>query len=145
MEFTGKIIKLLQTRSGVSQRTGNQWKTLPFVFEYKEDEKDRVNSRVILETFDTKVMEQIAPFVELGEDGKPIIENGEMKMKQFVDALCGFDHFTNTAPSGRIFNELRLYKMEVLSKAPEKTEEQKAEEAKNNSFSDLTPADNLPF
>jgi len=145
MEFTGKIIKLLQTRSGVSQRTGNEWKALPFVFEYKEQDKDKAYCRVFLETLDRKIMEQIAPFVELGDDGKPVIENGEMKMKQFIEAMCGFDNYINTPPSGRIFNEIRLYKMEVLSKAPEKTEEQKAEEAKNNSFSDLTPADNLPF
>ena len=41
MEFTGRIAKLLPIRQGVSQRTGNEWKSLPFIFEYFEHESDR--------------------------------------------------------------------------------------------------------
>ena len=32
MEFQGRIAKLLPIRQGVSQRTGNEWKSLPFNF-----------------------------------------------------------------------------------------------------------------
>ena len=33
MEFTGRIIKVLEPRGGVSNRTGNPWKTQDFVIE----------------------------------------------------------------------------------------------------------------
>lgn len=33
MEFTGRIIKVLEPRGGVSSRTGNPWKTQDFVIE----------------------------------------------------------------------------------------------------------------
>ena len=41
MEFQGRIAKLLPIRQGVSQRTGNEWKSLPFIFEYFEHDSDR--------------------------------------------------------------------------------------------------------
>jgi hypothetical protein len=34
MKFQGRVKKMLQLRSGVSQRTGNEWKALTFIFEY---------------------------------------------------------------------------------------------------------------
>ena len=36
MEITGKIIAALEPRGGVSQRTGNSWKTQEFVIETHE-------------------------------------------------------------------------------------------------------------
>ena len=33
MEFTGRIIAVLEARSGVSARTGNTWKTQDYVIE----------------------------------------------------------------------------------------------------------------
>ena len=36
MEITGKIIQVLEPRGGVSQRTGNSWKTQEFVIETHE-------------------------------------------------------------------------------------------------------------
>ena len=59
MEFQGIIKKLLPVRSGVSQRTGNEWKALPFVFEYYEHETDRYADSVVLETFDTNVIDNL--------------------------------------------------------------------------------------
>ena len=56
MEFTGQIIKVLPKRSGMSERTGNQWETQGFVFEYKEHDTDPWHDRVYLETFDTNIM-----------------------------------------------------------------------------------------
>ena len=41
MEFQGRIAKVLPIRQGVSQRTGNEWKSLPFIFEYFEHDSDR--------------------------------------------------------------------------------------------------------
>ena len=56
MEFTGQIIKVCEPRTGVSERTGNEWKTQGFVFEYKEHDTDPWHDRVYLETFDENIM-----------------------------------------------------------------------------------------
>ena len=80
MEFIGRIQKVLPVRSGVSQRTGNEWKSLPFVFEYYERPDDRWSDKVLLETFDVNIMAQIGAYLKKGADGKAIVENGECVM-----------------------------------------------------------------
>lgn len=79
-------------RSGVSQRTGNEWKALPFVFEYFEHETDRYPDSVVLETFDTKVIDNL---------------------KEGMEVRCGFSHHTREY-DGKTYNELRLYKIESV-------------------------------
>lgn len=61
MEFEGKIVRVLPAREGVSQQSGNAWKTLPFVFEFFTPENQQWPERVLLETFDTNIQRQIAP------------------------------------------------------------------------------------
>ena len=78
MEFQGRIAKLLPIRQGVSQRTGNEWKSLPFIFEYFEHDSDRYADSVMLETFDTNTMKQIAPYCVTDQEGKAVIENGRL-------------------------------------------------------------------
>lgn len=95
MEFQGRVKKLLPVRSGVSQRTGNEWKSLPFVFEYYEHETDRYADSVVLETFDTKVIDNL---------------------KEGMEIRCGFSHHTREY-DGKTYNELRLYKIESVKKA----------------------------
>ena len=94
MEFQGRIAKVLPVRSGVSQRTGNEWKALPFIFEYFENPTDRFADSVILETFDTKVIENL---------------------KEGMEVRCGFGHKTREY-EGKTYNELRLYKIESVRK-----------------------------
>ena len=95
MEFQGRVKKLLPVRSGVSQRTGNEWKSLPFVFEYYEHETDRYADSVVLETFDTKVIDNL---------------------KEGMEIRCGFSHHTREY-DGKTYNELRLYRIESVKKA----------------------------
>ena len=95
MEFQGRVKKLLPVRSGVSQRTGNEWKALPFVFEYFEHETDRYPDSVVLETFDTKVIDNL---------------------KEGMEVRCGFSHHTREY-DGKTYNELRLYKIESIRAA----------------------------
>ena len=90
MEFTGRVKKILPLRSGVSQRTGNEWKSLPFIFEYYEHETDRYADTVLLETFDTNVIDNL---------------------KEGMEICCGFGHRTREY-EGKTYNELRLYKIE---------------------------------
>lgn len=94
MEFTGRVKKLLPVRSGVSQRTGNEWKSLPFVFEYYEHETDRYADSVVLETFDIKVIDNL---------------------KEGMEIRCGFSHHTREY-DGKTYNELRLYRIESVKK-----------------------------
>ena len=94
MEFQGRVKKLLPVRSGVSQRTGNEWKSLPFVFEYYEHETDRYADSVVLETFDIKVIDNL---------------------KEGMEIRCGFSHHTREY-DGKTYNELRLYRIESVKK-----------------------------
>ena len=96
MEFQGRIAKLLPVRSGVSQRTGNEWKSLPFIFEYFENPSDRYADSVMLETFDENVINNL---------------------KEGMEVRCGFGHKTREyTKDGKtmIINDLRLYKIECV-------------------------------
>lgn len=95
MEFTGRVKAILPKRSGTSARTGNEWVALPFIFEYFEHETDRYADRVVLETFDTKVIDNI---------------------KEGMEVRCGFSHNVREY-EGKTYNELRLYKIECVSAA----------------------------
>ena len=100
MEFQGRIARLLPIRQGVSQRTGNEWKSLPFIFEYFEHDSDRYADSVLLETFDTKVIDNL---------------------KEGMEVRCGFGHktreFTKQDGTTAVINDLRLYKIECVRKA----------------------------
>ena len=82
MEFIGRV----------SQRTGNEWKALPFIFEYYEHETDRYADTVLLETFDSNVIDNL---------------------KEGMEICCGFGHRTREY-DGKTYNELRLYKIESV-------------------------------
>ena len=92
MEFQGRIRKVLPVRTGTSQRTGNNWKCLPFVFEYFEYKTDRLPDSVVLESFDEKVI---------------------ANLKEGMEVRCVFGHRVKEY-DGKTFNELRLYKIESV-------------------------------
>ena len=130
MEFQGRIAKLLPMRSGTSQRTGNEWKSLPFVFEYFEHDTDRWADSVVLETFDTKVIENL---------------------KEGMEVICGFGHkakdVTKQDGTKTTINELRLYKIESIRKqnatqAPAPAPQPAAQEPQNQEGNENDP---LPF
>jgi hypothetical protein len=92
-------------RSGTSQRTGNEWKSLPFIFEYFEHDSDRYADSVMLETFDTKVIDNL---------------------QEGMEVICGFGHKTREyTKDGRtmIINDLRLYKIESVRKAQQQQQQ----------------------
>lgn len=95
MEFRGRVQRVLPMRSGTSQRTGSEWKTLPFVFEYFESDEQRWSDKVLLETFDTNLIAQI---------------------KEGIEVRIGFGHNIREY-DGRVYNEVRMYKCEVLKPA----------------------------
>ena len=99
MEFTGRIKQILPLRSGVSASTGNEWKSLPFIFEYFEHDTDRWPDSVLLETRH---------------------ETHIKNLKEGMEVRCGFSHkakeITKKDGSGNtIINEIQLYKMECIA------------------------------
>lgn len=159
MEVKGRIIRLLKKQEGTSERTGNKWTALSFVFEYFEKETDRYCDRVVLRTFDTNIMKQLGEFMVKGSDGKAVLENNEYKLTQQVEATCVFGHNIYEGKE-QPYNELRLFKMEVLSKAapnvaaapapvqvqaPTPQPPQQSAQTLINSFAELEKADELPF
>ena len=150
MVFEGKIIRVMPTRGGVSERTGNQWKALPFVFSYYEPGQERVDDRVLLETFDTNVMAQIAQYCVKGQDGKAVVENGSVKMTGQILCKIGFGHkvreFQNKQGETVTVNELRIYSIEIGTASQQQPAAQQPQQSQAQ-FPPQTPADDddLPF
>ena len=120
MKIEGRITRIMPTRSGTSQQ-GNQWKALPFVFSFYDD-NPRYEDSVLLETFDTNIMAQLAQFVEKGPDGKAIEENGSMKLNVLhIPCKVGFGHRVRYGKrqDGTPFtmNEVRLFEFELTTAA----------------------------
>ena len=91
MEFIGQIIKVCEPRTGVSERTGNEWKAQGFVVEFKEHDTDPWHDKVYLETFDTNVMDKL-------------VEGAIVKV--------GFRHSVREY-NGRCYNEVRMNNFEL--------------------------------
>lgn len=91
MEFIGQIIKVCEPRTGVSERTGNEWKAQGFVVEFKEHDTDPWHDKVYLETFDTNVMDKL-------------VEGAIVKV--------GFRHSVREY-NGRSYNEVRMNNFEL--------------------------------
>ena len=106
MEFTGRIMKVLEPRSGVSEKTGKEWKTQGVIFEYFENPTDRYSDKVYLETFD---------------------ENIILQLKENLPVRIGFGHhvreLTNQQGRKMVINEIRIYKFEpqVQQQSPQQS------------------------
>ena len=101
MEFEGQIIKVCEPRTGTSQRTGNEWKTQGFVFEYKEHDTDPWHDKVYLETFDTNIMQNLV----VGAVAK-----------------VGFRHKVREY-EGRVFNDVQMNSFTLIGKSMEATQQ----------------------
>ena len=131
MECQGRISKVLPMRQGTSAKTGNEWYAQPFVFEYFENPTDRYADSVVLETFDANIIPHL---------------------KEGMEVRCGFAHHTREY-EGRVFNEVRLYKIESVKGANKAPQAAKPAEPNNNPPGFERPAtspengdnDDLPF
>ena len=150
MEYTGRISRLFEPRKGISMRTGQPWKALPFIFEFFESEEDKYTSFVKLETLNTDIMAKIAKFVAKDEDGKAIIKDGCMDMTRSIEVKCNI-RLNIRIYKDTVYNEIVLRDMEVLNESDEQWNTQNTavpENKQGGSFDDLTPAtpeDDLPF
>lgn len=58
MIIEGRVTQILEPRTG-KRNDGTEWKILPFIVEYFEHETDMTPQSVMLETFDTNVIDNI--------------------------------------------------------------------------------------
>lgn len=94
MEFTGKIIAILQPKGGVSKSTGNEWKAQEYVIE----NHDQYPRKMCFEVFGA---DKIAQFnIQMGE---------ELTVSFDIDARQWQD---------RWFNSIRAWKVERVAAAP---------------------------
>lgn len=116
MEFEGRIQRVLPAKSGTGQN-GNEWKRLPFVFEYFESGDQRWSDKVLLETFDANIMAQIGKYLKKGQDGKAVVENGECVLLADLKCKVGFSHSVRTFDrqdgTKATINDIRMYKFEI--------------------------------
>lgn len=115
MEFQGRIQKLLPIRTGKKQ-DGSEWQSQEFVFEYFEREGDRWSDKVVLTLMGDRIKDA------------DLHEGDEVKI--------GFGHSVREW-QGRYFNELRVYKLEKVSKSTQTAPETQA--------APPTTTDNEPF
>ena len=131
MEFDGKIVRVLPAREGVSQQTGNAWKTLPFVFEFFTPENQQWPERVLLETFDTNYQAMIAPYCKRGQDGKVALNQyGDVEMIAPMPIHIGFSLKVRNGKrqDGTSFtvNDIRIYKFEPIQQQQQPTPQPQA-------------------
>jgi beta-galactosidase/beta-glucuronidase len=127
MEFQGRVTRILPIRQGVSARTGNEWKALPFVFEYFENDSDRYADSVVLETRDQKVIDNL---------------------KEGMEVVCGFGHKAHEyIKDGKtiMINDIRLYKIESIRKAKPATQQVQQPAAAQAPIHPQEENDDLPF
>lgn len=112
MEFNGKIRNVMPARTGTSQR-GNEWKALPFVFEYKEADTDPYPDSVLLETFDEKIIKGIEACCQKDAQGQLMVNNGELMLTRDIYVRISFRHKARVfipkdgSPS-RFINDIRM-------------------------------------
>ena len=94
MEFTGRIIAILQPKGGVSKSTGNEWKAQEYVIE----NHDQYPRKMCFEVFGA---DKIAQFnIQMGE---------ELTVSFDIDARQWQD---------RWFNSIRAWKVDRVTAAP---------------------------
>lgn len=94
MDITGRIIAVLPERSGVSQRSGSEWKVASYVLETQE----QYPKKICFEVFSVERIQQLN------------IQAGEMLTVSFdIDA-----HEYN----GRWFNSIRAFRVDRNVQAP---------------------------
>ena len=112
MEFQGKIKNVMPAKTGVSQR-GNEWKSLPFVFEYKEVETDPYPDSVMLEAFDANIIAGIEACCQKDKDGNLVVNNGEYILMRDIFVKISFRHkakiyIPKDGGQPRFINDIRM-------------------------------------
>ena len=156
MKFTGRITKVMPSKSGTS-KAGNKWVKIPIEFSFYETDDSTWESRIVLDIFSTETIKEIANYCEKGNDGKVIYENGKAKYLPGIFGIpcsCVFSlntkEYTNQEGQQITINDVRCVRLDI--EIPQKQESQPAQAAQqsvtNAAPSDEQPADDpddLPF
>ena len=94
MEVSGRILKMMEPRSGVSAKTGNPWATQEMVIEYFEDKNQRYADRAVVTVSGVENVKQ-------------------SDLKEGDEVVVGFGHSARFY-EGRWYNELRVYKIDKV-------------------------------
>ena len=121
MEFEGRIKNVMPAKTGVSQR-GNEWKSLPFVFEYKEVETDPYPDSVMLETFDAKIIAGIEACCQKDKDGNLVVNSGEYILMRDIFVKISFRHkakiyIPKDGGQPRFINDIRMNDIKAVRPA----------------------------
>lgn len=132
MEVIGRISKVFDVRSGVSQRTGEQWVSQDFIIEYFWWQNQTSPSKMLLNVFGAERIQEA-----------DLKEGEEVKVRYHIEAR---------EYNGRMFNDVRydgiehIHRVKPSQAEPEKQEEsvKEAENAKEEPV-DTEANDGLPF
>ena len=103
MKRKGIISRVLEEESGISQRTGSAWKSLPFVFEFYDSEDDRYPERVKLDEMNEANFEAIRTAVkEARNDGRLGAEAEVIYTQSVIDQ------------GGKTYNRVRLRSLRFI-------------------------------
>lgn len=91
MDFTGKVIAILQSRGGVSKTSGNEWKSQEYVIE----NHDQYPKKMCFDVFGVDKIEQFN--IQMGEE---ITVSFDIDARQWQD---------------RWFNSIRAWKVERVA------------------------------
>ena len=124
MEFTGKIIAILQPKGGVSKATGNEWKAQEFVIE----SHDQYPRKMCFEVFGADKIDQFN--IQMGEE---LTVSFDIDSNQWQD---------------RWFNRIRAWKVERVSVGAPMATGGSVPPAAPSAMPEFTPGDakdDLPF
>lgn len=124
MEFTGKIIAILQPKGGVSKATGNEWKAQEFVIE----SHDQYPRKMCFEVFGADKIDQFG--IQMGEE---LTVSFDIDSNQWQD---------------RWFNRIRAWKVERVSTGAPMATGGSVPPAAPSAMPEFTPGDakdDLPF
>lgn len=96
MEFKGRVDKVMPVQTGTSQKTGNQWMTQEFVFEFFEQESSRYSDKACVKIIKADIIKAA-------------------QLKEGDEIICGFGHNVREY-QGRFYNEITAYKIEKQNK-----------------------------
>ena len=129
MEFEGHVMKLLPVRSG-QKSDGSEWRSQEFVFEYFENPDNWWSEKVLLSLMNERI--------------------DEYQLKEGDEVRVNFGHSVREY-QGRLYNELRLRRLQKVSEASSATVEAASVAVTENGSEAPAPAtdggkkDDLPF
>ncbi len=121
MELTGKIIQVLEARSGVSKGSGNSWKVQEYVLETQE----QYPHRMLFSIFGEDKIQQAA--INAGDE---VTVSFDINCREY---------------NGRWFNDIRAWKVDHVANQPQSAPAPSSAAPVASPFTPSEEKDDLPF